>query len=91
MKKKKYRILVLALILAAAAAAAGILFWRSRGPAGEEPGEVLRAYMNKISEGDYQGMYGLLDEESHSQWSLEEFTERNQNIYEGIGFFLFLF
>lgn len=41
--------------------------------------------MNKISEGDYQGMYGLLDEESHSQWSLEEFTERNQNIYEGIG------
>lgn len=35
MKKKKYRILVLALILAAAAAAAGILFWRSRGPAGE--------------------------------------------------------
>lgn len=85
MKKKKYRILVLALILAAAAATAGILFWRSRGPAGEEPGEVLRAYMNKISEGDYQGMYGLLDEESHSQWSLEEFTERNQNIYEGIG------
>ena len=37
---------------------------------------MLQAYMDKILEKDYQGMYGLLDEESRNLWSLEEFTER---------------
>ena len=84
MKKKWIIFIILLLVLAAVAAAAVLFFRKGKGDQGA-PGEVLQAYMDKILEKDYQGMYGLLDEESRNLWSLEEFTERNQKIYEGIG------
>ena len=84
MKRKWIIFIILLLVLAAVAAAAVLFFRKGKGDQGA-PGEVLQAYMDKILEKDYQGMYGLLDEESRNLWSLEEFTERNQKIYEGIG------
>ena len=84
--KKKWIIFIILLLVLAAVAAAAVLFFRKGGKEDRgAPGEVLQAYMDKILEKDYQGMYGLLDEESRNLWSLEEFTQRNQNIYEGIG------
>ena len=58
MKKKWIIFIILLLVLAAVAAAAVLFSERGRGIR-ERPGEVLQAYMDKILEKDYQGMYGL--------------------------------
>lgn len=49
-----------------------------------QPDEVLQEYYSYIDKGDYDKMYNHLTEQSRSKISEAEFTERNQNIYEGI-------
>lgn len=45
---------------------------------------MLLSYMECIESEDYEKMYGMLTEASRETISKEEFTERNQNIYQGI-------
>lgn len=68
----------------AAAAAAGGVFWY-RASHDVTRSDVLLEYMEAAGSGDYGRMYGLLDEKSRAYISEEDFTERNRNIYEGIG------
>lgn len=48
------------------------------------PEETLAEYTSLLNEKDYKGMYALLDADTKTQVTESEFTERNQNIYEGI-------
>ena len=69
-------------------AAVGLGFWfvsqKAAEPEKKRPDEWLMEYMQYIPDGNYEAMYGMLDGQSHLNISLEEFTERNKNIYEGI-------
>lgn len=46
---------------------------------------LLLKYTEYLNQGDYKDMYEMLNEQSHLNMSLDDFTSRNQNIYEGIG------
>lgn len=74
-------------ILIAAAIVIGILWFQRRGDAEQEktPEELLMEYTEYIRTGNYEAMYGMLNEQSQKNISLEDFTARNKNIYEGIG------
>ena len=48
------------------------------------PEEVLKKYMDCIEDGDYKGMYQMIDVSASGGISQEDFVERNSNIYEGI-------
>lgn len=50
----------------------------------EGAGKALQTYMSYIEEQDYDAMYEMLDKESQSLHTREDFVTRNQNIYEGI-------
>lgn len=49
-----------------------------------KPNELLKRYMTYISTHDYEKMYAMLDKESQTAVSKEDFISRNQRIYEGI-------
>ncbi|MGI6007778.1 MAG: penicillin-binding transpeptidase domain-containing protein [Ruminococcus sp.] len=77
------KILIPAVVLMILAAAAAVFaFFYLRG--GRTPDERLEEYMGYLAEGNYEQMYGMLDEVSASRISREDFIARNQNIYEGI-------
>lgn len=48
------------------------------------PEETLYAYAACLSQGDYEGIYLLLDGDSQSKITKEELVSRYQNIYDGI-------
>ncbi len=56
------------------------------GPAAPERSmtEAFSLYMERLCQGDYEGMYALLSLESQEIVSLDEFVARNRNIYQGI-------
>lgn len=83
MMKKKW-IAAVGIALVAAAAAAGGALWFHVSHAVSRA-DVLLEYMEAAGNGDYARMYALLDEKSRAYISEEDFTERNSNIYEGIG------
>ena len=74
-------------IAVAACAAAGFLWYKKAGQAVKEksPEELLVQYTEYLKDKEYASMYGMLGTQSRADISLEEFTERNKNIYEGIG------
>ncbi|HIS80450.1 MAG TPA: hypothetical protein IAB52_03180, partial [Candidatus Scatomonas merdavium] len=85
-KKKKALRIILPAALAAGAVLVGAVLWLSDSPESRvTAAETLEKYMACISEGDYEQMYQMLDENSRRVVSREDFIARNQNIYEGIG------
>lgn len=46
--------------------------------------EVLLAYMGRLNEADYTGMYELLDKETRRRVEKEAYLERHERIYGGI-------
>ena len=48
------------------------------------PAQYLEEYVSKINEEKYEEMYQMLDDESKSKISEEDFIKRNKNIYSGI-------
>ena len=85
-KKKKALRIILPAALAAGAVLVGAVLWLSDSPENRvTAAETLEKYMACISEGDYEQMYQMLDENSRRVVSREDFIARNQNIYEGIG------
>ena len=82
MKKRK----VLWLLPAGLLLLALLLFlflWRGLGLFADTE-KMLLSYMECIESEDYEKMYGMLTKASRESISKEEFTERNQNIYQGI-------
>lgn len=82
----KRTVLIVCAVIAAVLvlAAAGVILWnmfRNR----EKAEDTVKEYFFYLSEGKYDQMYALLDSESRSAYSEEDFISRNQNIYEGIG------
>ena len=80
--KRNFYIIIGAVILAVLAAG-GILLYQFWGVA--SPEAVLQQYMSCIQQQAYADMYQLLDTDSQSRISQEDFISRNQRIYEGIG------
>lgn len=78
---------IAAVILLAAAVVVGFLLFQKKGQTEKEktPEELLMEYTEYIRNGNYDGMYGMLNAQSQRDISLEDFTARNKNIYEGIG------
>lgn len=62
----------------------GIGAWSLWKSTSVTPEDALTTYMSYIEKQDYEAMYGMLDEESRAAISKEDFTLRNQNIYEGM-------
>lgn len=84
-RKKTTGIKVAAGALAAVvAAAAGTLIYRNVRDRGEQPEELLNAYFQELSRGDYEAMYGQLSQMSMQETEQDRFVERNQKIYEGM-------
>lgn len=76
---------VLCILLVSVAASAFVLLQRKGQTAREKtPEELLSEYMEFLKAGDYEAMYGMLNDQSRRNISLEDFTARNKNIYEGI-------
>ena len=48
------------------------------------PQETVKNYFALVEKGQYDKMYAMLSERTRETVSEKEFTERNQNIYEGI-------
>lgn len=82
-KRKKTGIVALCMCLVAVILA-GVLIWILRKPAKTSPEELLTAYVEKLGQADYEGMYGMLSLDSQESITKEEFVERNQKIYEGM-------
>ena len=57
---------------------------RSFLKSGKTPEETLVAYGELVNQRKYDRMYEMLSEQARERISEEEFTERNQKIYEGI-------
>lgn len=95
-EKKKVRLFIPVIaICAVALTAVGVLAFGERlKPVMEQiqgetedfasPSELLEQYYAYIEEGNYEGMYEMLDETSKAKNLKETFVSRNQNIYEGI-------
>lgn len=67
--------------------AGGILFLRyesKNDQSKKKPDALLTDYVSSLQNADYETMYGMLDQQSQQNISLENFTARNKNIYEGI-------
>ena len=47
------------------------------------PQETVKNYFALVEKGQYDKMYAMLSERTRETVSEKEFTERNQNIYEG--------
>lgn len=95
-KRKKTRLLIPVIGVCVIAAAAGVLAFggglkpvmdqiQGETEAYESPSELLRQYYAYIGEGNYEGMYGMLDEACKENTLQETFISRNKKIYEGIG------
>ena len=67
-------------ILIAAAIVIGILWFQKREETEKEktPEELLMEYTEYIRTGNYEAMYGMLNEQSRKNINLEDFTARNK-------------
>lgn len=89
-RKKKHTaavvlICILAVLFLAVCMGAAVLYLQKTKEEREKPDTLLTRYMSYISDGQYEKMYGMLDEASKASISKEDFVQRNQRIYEGIG------
>lgn len=83
-RKKVIGITGAVLIITAVIAGVSTLLFLNRGPDLPTPDELLIQYMNHISAQEYEEMYAMIDSDASGSISMEEFTQRNQAIYEGI-------
>lgn len=78
---------VCTLLILVTGLAGGILFLRyenKKDQSKKKPDALLTEYVSSLQNADYGTMYGMLDQQSQLNISLEDFTARNKNIYEGI-------
>lgn len=91
-KKKKGRhnrkhrlkrgLLLMELAAAGAVICGGITYYRQK--MWDTPEELLKKYMDCISQKEYEKMYDMVNKEASGDISKEDFVKRNSAIYEGI-------
>ena len=86
-RKRKHRLFkaaaaIFVFLITGAAIAAVVFLWRREE--WESPQELLTAYMNHISQREYEEMYDMIAPELSGGITREEFVTRNSAIYEGI-------
>ena len=89
-RKKKHTaavvlICILAVLFLAVCMGAAVLYLQKTKEEREKPDALISKYMDYITNGQYEKMYEMLDEASKASISKEDFIQRNQRIYEGIG------
>ncbi len=88
-EKKNKAAIVLACILVvlflAVCIVMAVLYLQKTEEDREKADTLITKYMTYVSEGRYEEMYDMLDEASKASISKEDFIQRNQRIYEGIG------
>ena len=65
-------------------AGGGVLAWKLLINTTPPPQETVKNYFALVEKKQYDKMYDMLSESSKEKISKKKFTERNQNIYEGI-------
>lgn len=65
-------------------AGGGVLAWKLLINTTTPPQETVKNYFALVEKKQYDKMYDMLSESSKEKISKKKFTERNQNIYEGI-------
>lgn len=84
-KRKHLAVKITAVLMAVTVVVlAAVFVLLLRKPSKTSPEELLTAYVEKLKDADYEGMYGMISTGSQQYISKEEFVERNQKIYEGI-------
>lgn len=91
-KKKKERhnrkhrlkrgLLLMEMAAAGAIICGGITYYRQK--MWDTPEELLKKYMECISQKEYEKMYDMVNKEASGDISKEDFVKRNSAIYEGI-------
>ena len=84
-KKRGTALIFLVLILLVVILTAGFFYWKIQNGRKLTAEDILNQYVDSLNSGKYDEMYNLLDAESQKNISREDFLERNQKIYEGIG------
>lgn len=84
-KKRGAAFIFLVLILLVVILTAGFFYWKIQNGRKLTAEDILNQYVDSLNSGKYDEMYNLLDAESQEKISREDFLERNQKIYEGIG------
>lgn len=83
---RKYRLkrglLLMELAVAGAIICGGITYYRQK--MWDTPEELLKKYMECISQKEYEKMYDMVNKEASGDISKEDFVKRNSAIYEGI-------
>lgn len=82
-RRRKWLIPLITFLVLILSSGIGFLVWRYllNRPV---PEDTVRNYFSLLNNGDYEGMYALLNDSSKDTISEEDFISRNQNIYEGI-------
>ena len=70
------------LAVAGAIICGGITYYRQK--MWDTPEELLKKYMECISQKKYEKMYDMVNKEASGDISKEDFVKRNSAIYEGI-------
>lgn len=78
-------ICILAVLFLAVCMGTAVLYLQKMKEEREKPDTLISKYMDYILNGEYEKMYEMLDEASKASISKEDFIQRNQRIYEGIG------
>ena len=84
-KRKGMAVLIISTIIIVLAAASCIFLYFYLNRPVTRPEDTVSQYFEYLSQGNYDGMYYLLDSQSQTNISREDFVTRNQAIYEGIG------
>lgn len=80
-KKAIYGVVIIVVVLLLAVGIGCAVIFRQKG---KTPQETLTAYSELVNQRAYDQMYEMVSEETKERISKEEFTKRNQKIYEGI-------
>lgn len=78
----KRELLLMELAVAGAIICGGITYYRQK--MWDTPEELLKKYMECISQKEYEKMYDMVNKEASGDISKEDFVKRNSAIYEGI-------
>lgn len=83
-KKPLFLYFISSMAVIGIAAAAVVTYIKLNSEAYEQPDELMVKYITYLEQGQYEQMYGMLDDQSKINYSQEDFVSRNKKIYEGI-------
>lgn len=83
-KSKKIAVIFVVVFIIVLIIGAGIAWYIIANMDKNKPEEVLKQYIDCLSNKDYEGMYTLLSDSTKNRVDKDTYLARNKNIYEGI-------